>query len=77
MADAVTRNEDPCAGEPRYRVARLTRRRILARYGVFCGTGTLPVFVTYRFLRALLVRQLLETAFADGHFVAEQHKGGW
>ena len=56
-------------GEPRYRVSRLTERRILGLYGVMCGDGTLPLFTTWRFYRALLVRSLLENAYADGHFV--------
>lgn len=56
-------------GKPRYCVSRLTKRRLLAKYGVMCGDGEGPVFTTYRFYLALRVEALLNGAFADGAFV--------
>ena len=70
MTDRPLSSEQQADGEPRYRVSRLTQRRILARYGVMCGTGTRPVFETYSFYRALLIRSLLQGAFEDGVFVS-------
>jgi hypothetical protein len=47
-------------GKPRYDVMRLTKRRIFARYGVFCGEGTMPVLRTWRFRRALRIPEIVE-----------------
>lgn len=70
LPDAIsTLQEEPPPGQPRYSVIRLTKRRIFARYGVMCGTGSAPVFTTRRFYRALRIKSLLEGAYADGHFV--------
>ena len=56
-------------GEPRYRVSRLTKRRLFARYGVFAGTGTMPIFETYRFHLALRIQSVAQVAYSDGHYV--------
>lgn len=58
-------------GEPRYRVSHIPGRWIF-RWAVMCGTGTGPVYVTWRYLQAQRVRSLLEGAWADGVFMAQQ-----